>query len=75
MKLAELLVQLDQANFDLKEAASRTSAAQSDETIARNHVNELQKEIDAQIAALRGNAGWQTDWHTAARRTSGDERG
>jgi hypothetical protein len=64
MTLSELLVQLDQANIDLKEAALRTSAARSDETAVRNRVNKLQKEIDAQIVTLKEKAEWDTDWHS-----------
>lgn len=64
MKLTELLAELEAANENLKEKEAAERRASSDTTQARNEVNNLQKSIDAEMAKLKKEASWNTDWHS-----------
>ena len=70
-KLTELLAALAAENEVLKDAVSAESAARSACTEARNRVNKLQKDIDAEMAKVKDSAGWDTDWASARRRHVG----
>ena len=63
-KLLELVKELEQANELLKSAKERERIASSEECSARNRVNKAQKAIDAELAAIRDKAEWNTDWHS-----------
>lgn len=61
-KLHALLKELDGANNELTSAAARASMASQEETNARNRVNSLQRNIDAELAEIRRKAPRHTEW-------------
>jgi hypothetical protein len=67
-KLLELVKELEQANDLLKSAKERERIASSEETEARNRVNKAQKAVDAEMAAIKNAAEWNTDWHSTRNR-------
>lgn len=69
MKLAELLAELEAATKNLKERQAEERVASGNTTQARNEVNNLQKSIDAEMAKLKKEAEWNTDWHSQRDRT------
>jgi chromosome segregation ATPase len=64
MKLSELLSELEAAVANLKEKEAAERRASADTTQVRNEVNNLQKSIDAEMAKLKREASWNTDWHS-----------
>ena len=67
-KLAELLKSLTEMSAHLKDAIQAEQAARSECTERRNRVNNLQKEIDAEMEKVRNSAEWDTDWHSKRKR-------
>lgn len=62
--LADLLEVLARRTEALKNAVERERQASSDTTACRNQLNETQKAIDAEVAKLKRNAEWNTEWHS-----------
>jgi hypothetical protein len=66
-KLADLVAELDEATEALKSAQQSEQIARQHTTSARNRVNNLQKQIDAEVSERRKAAPWDTDWHSRHR--------
>lgn len=60
--LSDIEHDLHVARESLRAAEQRTAIARNEETTARNYVNDLQKEIDQRVVALRKSAPRDTDW-------------
>lgn len=61
--LAELETALETATVEHNAALGEHSAADKRLSTARNNLNQIHKDIDAQVVALRGAAPWSTHWH------------
>jgi hypothetical protein len=70
MKITELLDLLNEKNEVLKDAIRQEQIARTACTEARNRVNELQKQIDAEMVKIKDSAEWDTDWQSSRHRGS-----
>lgn len=60
--LAALIAELHAASKAHELAQQQTSMAQNSECTALNRVNDLQKQIDAELAKVRKTAPRESDW-------------
>lgn len=71
----ELFKAYREASRELDEAEASERAAASRATNARNKVNDLQKKIDAEMLRVKGEASWNTNWHSERTRGRNNAEG
>lgn len=68
--IAQIVVELENANERLRNADIEVSVARNRATDALNNVNRLQRELEAAFAKMAKAAPGGTDWHRAQHKGS-----
>lgn len=66
--IEQLIPELREAKKVLEDRIEEEKVASNRTTDARNAYNSLCKKMDAAVAALKQEAPWNTDWHSAVKR-------